>query len=92
MVFAFYKKDYGFIYLFIYWLLWVFVAAHRLFSSCGERGLLFFAVHGLLIVVASLCCGARALGMQASVAVACRLSSCGSQALEHRLSSCGTWA
>ena len=25
----------------------------RAFSSCGERGLLFFAVHGLLIVVAS---------------------------------------
>ena len=24
------------------------------FSSCGERGLLFIAVHGLLIVVASL--------------------------------------
>ena len=34
----------------------------RAFSSCGERGLLFIAVHGLLIVVASLCCGARALG------------------------------
>ena len=26
----------------------------RAFSSCGERGLLFFAVRGLLIVVASL--------------------------------------
>ena len=37
------------------------------FSSCGERGLLFVAVHGLLIVVASLCCGAWALGPQASV-------------------------
>ena len=32
------------------------------------------------------CCGARALGMQASVVVACGLSSCGSQALERRLS------
>ena len=41
--------------LFIYlWLCWVFVAAHGLFSSCGERGLLFVVVHGLLIVVASL--------------------------------------
>ena len=30
-----------------------------------------------------------ALGVWASVAVACRLSSCGSWALEHRLSSCG---
>ena len=26
----------------------------RTFSSCRERGLLFFAVHGLLIAVASL--------------------------------------
>ena len=26
----------------------------RAFSSCGERGLLFIAVHGLLIAVASL--------------------------------------
>ena len=25
------------------------------FSSCGERGLLFVAVHGFLIAVASLC-------------------------------------
>ena len=33
---------------------WVFVAARRLFSSCGEQGLLFVAVRGLLIVVASL--------------------------------------
>ena len=42
-------------YLFIYfWLPWVFVAAHRLFSCCSEWGLLFVAVCGLLIVVASL--------------------------------------
>ena len=46
---------YLFIYLFIYlWLHWIFVAARGLFSSCGERGLLFIAVHGLLIAVASL--------------------------------------
>ena len=38
------------------------------------------------------CCGARALGTQASVVVACRLGSCGSRALEHRLSNCGAWA
>ena len=43
------------------------------------------------------CCGARALGMWASVFVgsvfvARRLSICGSQALEYRLSSCGTRA
>ena len=34
------------------------------------------------------CCGARALGAQASVAVARGISSCGSWALECRLSSC----
>ena len=38
------------------------------------------------------CHGAQAVGTRASVVVACGLSSCGSQALEHRLSSCGTWA
>ena len=35
-------------------LCWVFVAASRFFSSCGEQGLLFIAVCGLLIAVASL--------------------------------------
>ena len=50
------------------------------FSGCGERGLLFIAVRGLLIVVASVCCGARALGAWASVVVARRLHSCGSRA------------
>ena len=38
------------------------------------------------------CCGARALGVQASVVVAHELSSCGSQAVERRLSSCGARA
>ena len=61
------------------------------FSSCGERGLLFVVVRGLLIAVASRC-RARALGVRASVVVAHRLSSCGSRALERRLSSCGAWA
>ena len=81
--------------LFIYyiWLRWVFVAARGAFSSCGERGLLFVALHGLLIAVASLVvCRAQALGVQASVVVACGLSSCGSQALERSLSSCGAQA
>ena len=41
-----------FIYLFLAAL--VFIAARGLFFNCGERGLLFFLVHGLLIVVASL--------------------------------------
>ena len=63
------------------------------FSSCGERGLLFVALRGLLIAVASLVvCRAQALGARASVVVACGLSSCGSQALERRLSSCGAQA
>ena len=57
------------------------------FSSCGEWGLLFVAVHGLLIVVASLCGGAQALGAQASVVVACGLTSCGSRAWLL----CGMW-
>ena len=57
-----------YIYLFLAAL--VFVAAHGLFSRCGEPGLLFVVVCGLLIVVASLCCGARALGAQASVVMA----------------------
>ena len=40
-----------FIYLFIYyfWLCWVFVATCRL-SLCGEHGLLFVVVHGLLLL------------------------------------------
>ena len=43
-----------FIYLFYFCLRWVFVSACGLFSSCGERGLLFLVVHGLLTEVASL--------------------------------------
>ena len=45
---------------------WVFVAVHRLSSSCGERGLLFVAVRGLLIAVASLVAehGLYARGLQ----------------------------
>ena len=45
---------------FIYLLIYLFLAALGLrscvqaFSSCGEQGLLFVAVHGVLIVVASL--------------------------------------
>ena len=43
-----------FFYLFYFLLHWVFIAAHGLFSSCGEQGLLFVAVCGVLIVVAFL--------------------------------------
>ena len=61
------------------------------FSSCGEQGLLFVAVHWLLIAVALLLWSTD-LGMQASVVAAGGLSSCGSQALQLRLSSCSTRA
>ena len=64
----------------------------RAFSGCGERGLLFVAVRGLLVAVASLVAEHGALGMWASVVVAHGLSSCGLRALERRLSSCGAWA
>ena len=33
---------------FFFWLRWVFVAAHGLFSSCSEWGLLFFVVVSLV--------------------------------------------
>ena len=49
-----FKKIFFFFYLFYFWLCWVFVGAQGLFSDCGERGLLFVAVHRLLIAVASL--------------------------------------
>ena len=78
-------------YLF-FWLHWVFVAARGLSLVAVSRGYSFVAVRGLLIVVASLCCGAQALGMRASVVTALGLSICGSWALECRLSSCGTRA
>ena len=50
------------------------------FSSCGEWGLLFVAVHGLLIGVASLVAERGLQGARSSVVVARRLSSCGSWA------------
>ena len=92
------KIFFNFYILFIY----LFLAALSLcccaqvLSSCGEWGLLFVVVCGLLIAVAS-CCRARAPGvwapgMRASVVVAHGLSSCGSRALERRLSSCGAQA
>ena len=43
-----------FYFIYCFWLRWVFVAASLLFSSCSEQGLLFVAVRGLLIAVASL--------------------------------------
>ena len=82
---------------FIY-LIYLFLAALDLcccawaFSSCGERGLLFIAVRGLLIAVASLAVEHVLQGARASVVVARGPSSCGSRAVERRLSSCGSRA
>ena len=59
-----------FIYLFL--ATWGLHCCAQAFSSCGERELLFVAVRGLLIAVASRCV-ARALGTWASVVVACGL-------------------
>ena len=52
----------------------------RAFSSCSEQGLLFVAVRGFLIAVASLVVGHRPQSAQASVVVALALSSCGTWA------------
>ena len=46
--------EFYYYYYYYFWLRWVFVTACRLFSSCGELGLLFVEVCGLLIAVASL--------------------------------------
>ena len=70
--------------------MYLFLAALRLHcsarasSSCGEQGLLFLVVCGLLIAAASLVAehGLWHAGF----------SSCGSRALERRLSSCGAQA
>ena len=45
---------YTFIYLFIFGCIGSSLLCTRAFSSCGERGLLFVAVRGLVIAVASL--------------------------------------
>ena len=57
-----------------------------------SRGYSLVAVCGPLIAVACLVAQHRLYGEQASVVVACGLSSCDSQALEHRLSSSGAEA
>ena len=71
-LFYFLKIKKVFIYLFIYLSIYLFMAVLslrcclRAFSRCSKQGLLFVAVHRLLIAVASRC-GARALGARASV-------------------------
>ena len=87
--FGFFKINL-FIYLFLAVLglrscMWAFLQLQRAGATlcCGER-----ASH----CGGFSCCKARALGAQASVVVARRLSSCGTWALERRLSSCGARA
>ena len=77
--------------LFIYfWLHWVFVACEL--SLVVARGATLRCGAWASHFGGFSCCRAWALGVWASVVVARRLSSCGSQALEHRLSICGTRA
>ena len=54
--------------------------------------ILFGCAGSLLLRGLSLVAEHRLQDMQASVAVACGLSSCSSWTLEHRLNSCGTQA
>ena len=75
MIYPYYilfKKFIYFIYLFLAAL--GLCCCVRALSSCGEQGLLFVEVCRLLIAVAS-CCGARALGVRASVVAERGLSS-----------------
>ena len=70
---------------FFFWLLWVFVAVCglSLVAASGRYSPLRYG---------GFSCGARALGVWASVVAACGLNSCSSRGLELRLSSCGAWA
>ena len=62
-----------------FWLHWVFIVAHRI--SLFAAGILFVTVRGGSSHCSGFsCCGARPLGMWASVVLARRLSSCGAQA------------
>ena len=92
-------KCYFFKYKFIYFIYLLILAAlglrccMRAFSRCGERGLLFIVVRGLLIAVASLVVehGLQARGLQqlwhsGSVVVARGLQSAGSAVVVHGLS------
>ena len=93
------QNIYIYFYKFIYFILFLFLVVlglrccTRAFSSCGERGLLFVAVRGLLIAVASLVAEHRLqvyelqqLRHTGSVVVAHRLQSTGSVVVAHGLS------
>ena len=65
----------------------------RLFSNCGQRGLLSScSVQASRCGSFSCCAEHKLLGTQASTVLAHELSSCGCQALEHRVNSCDTRA
>ena len=81
-----------FIYLFIYWLHWVFIAARGLSLVAASRGYSLLRCMGFSLQWLLLLWALWALGMRASVAAAHGLSSFGSRALERRRSSCGIWA
>ena len=70
---------------------WVFMAAHRLAAVAESRVYSLAVVAGVHCSDFS-CCGARALGAQASVAAVHELSSCSPRALEHRPHTSGTGA
>ena len=62
----------------------------RAFSSCGKREATLHCGAQASHCGGFSCCGARALGMRASVVAAHGLNSCGTWALEHAgFSSCG---
>ena len=95
-----YREGFDNIYLFnkFIYFIYLFLASlglcccTRAFSSCGGRGASLCCGSRASHCGGFSCCGARALGAQASVVVAHRLRSCGSRALERRLSSCGARA
>ena len=89
-------SDLTFIYLFIFLLLWVFVAARGLSLVTASGGYSWlrcagFSLRWLLLLQST---GSRRMGFSscstwASVVAVHELSSCGLRALERRLSSCG---
>ena len=73
------QTQYCFVLLFIYWLRWVFFAACRL-SLVAVSGVTLCCSAQASHCGEFSCCRTRALGVRASVVVACGLSSCGAWA------------
>ena len=80
-----------YLFYFIFWLCWVFIAACGLSLVAASRGYSLLWCTGFSSLWLLLC-WAPALGAQAPVAAARGLSNCGLWALEHRLCSCGARA